>query len=901
MQFAEDAHGDKKSSMLSRNYTCTMRRKFGLLTVLACVFMADKVGVAAPAWDSSPGPIKQVTVITDASLAGSARYGIRKLEAAIRDKDIGVAEGESQVGGSDLVLLAGLGKGHGAAASALAQLNVSLPTGPEALTVRAAARYHDKPAIVVAGSDDSGLMYAALDLADQVGWSMRGANPFQRARDVTETPYLRERGVVMFTMNRAYFESRLRDERFWARYLDMLARDRFNCLVLVFGYEDGGYMAPLYPYFFDVDGFPDVRVVGLTANQQARNLRAFKTMLHLAAERGIHVKPGIWEHIYRAGIQAGANSWASDGTKPTAGLVWGLNSQNLATYTVAALNKFHDVFPELTEVQFRMHEESGLRKDEIEPFWHDVFAFYRNSQPNVRLEFRAKGLPKSVIKDSQSLGLRIQLDTKIWMEQMGLPYNPTHINREDQNNARQSYADLLEYPQTYHMNWTLWNGGTTRELLWSDPDYARRLATSARLYDGQSLIVTEMQATKMAGQPHDAKPVNFLNEKYRYFDYEFERYWAFYRVFGRLSYNPQTEADVWEREYVARFGADAAPHVMKTVHLASRVLPRIVAASVPYSMFPTTTGWPEMMHLGPLPRYAQQEEGSDIAQFMNLRDEARSILQGTDTAMRRPEQTSHWFAQTSDAILAEADAAERAMGDSAKNNNEFKSTMTDARMLAALARYHSWRQLGGVSYNLHRQAGSLAAFDDAIADERMAVQSWHDLVNAAGDFYIDNMWFGPRGRNFPHHWKDEMEALDTEFDRLLSERRSSTARADARPVRIPDREANSRVPVVTVIDPTPAPAEPGKDLVVRVKVIAPAGVKRIRLRYRHVNQKEDYQTAEMTLDVPTSLYAATIPAAFIDPRWDLMYYVEIVDRQGNGQTYPDLEIETPYVVASVKR
>jgi hypothetical protein len=528
----------------TKNFKLTHYRKFGLLAVLACVFMADKVSVVAAAPDSSPAPIKQVTVITDASLAGSARYGIRKLEAALRDKGIVIAEGESQVGGSDVDLLAGLGNGRGAAASALAQLNVSRPNGHESFSVRTTVLYHEKPAIVLAGSDDSGLIYAALDLADQVGWSAMGANPFQRVRDVTETPDLRERGVVMFTMNRAYFESRLLDERFWARYLDMLARDRFNCLALVFGYEDGGYMAPLYPYFFDVDGFPDVRVVGLAANQQARTLRAFKTMLHLAAERGIRVKPGIWDHIYRAGIQAGANSWASDGTKPTAGLVWGLNSRNLAAYTVAALKKFHDVFPELTEVQFRMHEESGLRKDEIEPFWHDVFAFYRNSQPNVRLEFRAKGLPKSVIKDAQSQGLRIQLDTKIWMEQMGLPFHPTHINREDQNNARQSYADLLEYPQTYHMNWTLWNGGTTRQLLWSDPDYARRLATSARLYDGQSLIVTEMQATKMAGQPHDAKPVNFLSEKYHYFDYEFERYWAFYRVFGRLSYNPQTAANV---------------------------------------------------------------------------------------------------------------------------------------------------------------------------------------------------------------------------------------------------------------------------------------------------------------------------------------------------------------------
>ena len=52
-------------------------------------------------------------------------------------------------------------------------------------------------------------MYAALDLADRVGWTQNGGNPFQFARDVAEKPYLKERGVTMFTMNRAYFESHL--------------------------------------------------------------------------------------------------------------------------------------------------------------------------------------------------------------------------------------------------------------------------------------------------------------------------------------------------------------------------------------------------------------------------------------------------------------------------------------------------------------------------------------------------------------------------------------------------------------------------------------------------------------------------------------------------------------------
>jgi hypothetical protein len=338
---------------------------------------------------------------------------------------------------------------------------------------------------------------------------------------------------------------------------------------------------------------------------------------------------------------------------------------------------------------------------------------------------------------------------------------------------------------------------------------------------------------------------------------------------------------------------------MKALQLASRVLPRVVAASVPYRMFPTTTGWPEMMHQGSLPQFAQQEEGSDIQQFMNLREEARSILQGTDTAMRRPEETSRWFARTSDAILAEVAAAERALGGRA-SSNEFKSAATDAKILAALARYHSWRQLGGVNYNLYKQAGDLTAFDEAIANERKAIQAWRELVDAAGDFYIDNMAFGPSARGFPRHWKDELKALDTEFDKLLAERRTATAREGAKPVRIPARDPNPKLPVVTFV-PAPAVAVPGRDFAVQAKVAAPAGVKWIRLRYRHVNQKEDYQTADMALDSRTGLYAGSIPASFVDPQWDLMYLIEIVDRQGNGRIYPDLEVETPYIVVGVKR
>ena len=143
-----------------------------------------------------------------------------------------------------------------------------------------------------------------------------------------------------------------------------------------------------------------------------------------------------------------------------------------------------------------------------------------------------------MIDDALRQGLNARVNTKYWMEQMGLPFHPTHVRGQNQQDRRHGYADLLRYPQRYRVDWQLWSGGTTRVLLWGDPDYVRRFAESARLYDGDSFEVNEMLATKMLGEPHDAKPLDILNPRYRYYDYEFERYWHFYRVWGRLTYNP---------------------------------------------------------------------------------------------------------------------------------------------------------------------------------------------------------------------------------------------------------------------------------------------------------------------------------------------------------------------------
>jgi hypothetical protein len=823
---------------------------------------------------------RQVAIVAEGQMGPPASYGLARLEQALTAKGLSVVRikpGEPSK--ADFVVLASLSNG-----------------GPQSLAIHRST-YQGKPAVMLSGGDARGLMYAALDTAERAGWSATDGDPFARVREVSEQPYLVERGVSMYTMQRAYFETRLYDEKYWERYFDMLAASRINNFIVIFGYENGGFMAPLYPYFFNVPDYPGVELVGITPAQQARNTAAFKAMMRIAHERGIDVTAGIWDHIYRGGIQGGGIPGAAENAgKRVPGLVWGVTTENLANYTKAALRRFMEVFPEVDGIQFRMHDESGLKREEMAGYWHEVFGFIKAAQPNMRIDLRVKDLPDAVINDALDQGLKARVNTKYWMEQLGLPFHPTHVNVQNQHDRRHGYADLLHYPQRYRVQWQVWTGGTTRILTWGDPEFVRRFAAAARLYDGNSFEMNEMLATRMLGEPHDEAPLPILNPRYRYFDYEFERYWNFYRLWGRLTYNPQTAPEVWQHEFETRFGQAAGVHVMKAQEAASQVLPRIVAAAYRYDYFPTTRGWAELNRQDSLPKFATAEN-SDIQQFESPRDEARRILQGTDTPMRRPQETSAWFAQKSGEILAELGLAEKSIGN--KAGNEFISTATDLKILAGLARYYAARLPAAVAYNLYKESGDTASFDEAIAGEKRAVQAWREIVAAAGDVYNDRLPFGARAVGFRQHWREELALLEQDFEQLTAERAKAAPRTGAKPVPAAVRDPNLKPPAVT-LEPAQT-AEPGRDLRIVARAASPAAVKWMRLRYRHISQYEDYQTAEMAFDSKTGVYAAAIPAAFIDPKWDLMYFVEAVGKDGAGRMYPDLEREMPYVIVPVKR
>jgi hypothetical protein len=286
--------------------------------------------LAAPAFAA-----QTLSIVEASGLGAPSRHGLETFEAAVRARGWKITHSASvgKVKGDRIVCAT---RADELAACQAPRLARPLDL-PEALAIEKFT-LDEKPALLVAGADERGLMYALLEAATSI--AAGSGDLFDSVREVQEAPTIRDRALSVYTMNRAHWESRFYDDAYWRRYFDMLATDRFNRFIIVFGYENGGFLAPPYPYFFDTPGYAQVRMIGLTRKQQQRNLTALNRLIELAHQRGIEVTLGIWDHIYRAGVQTGGADWVDEyKDRPIPNSVAGVTTDNLSAYTLAALRE----------------------------------------------------------------------------------------------------------------------------------------------------------------------------------------------------------------------------------------------------------------------------------------------------------------------------------------------------------------------------------------------------------------------------------------------------------------------------------------------------------------------------------------------------------------------------------
>ena len=728
---------------------------------LVAFFFALVSSASVPTALPSAAPTYDVSLIQEGDPGLAVHHGWDAVQSALTAKGIRFEQADSpEHAHGRIMIYAGLDTGS--VAQRLGSLGIKVPEKPESLVIHKTA-FAGKTMLVVSGRDDRGLMYALLELAERIGWATEKSSPLSEVENTIESPDVADRGLTIFTMQKHQYEDRLHDENYWVKYFNMLAEDRFNTVEVKFAYEANGYNCPVYPYYIDVQGFPNVKVSGLSKQEQQQNLKDLHRLVRLAHERGIRVQFGIWCHYDRFT----PTFQMVDHSKERPSTVTGLSESNLIPYTLAAIKQFLREFHEIDNVQLLMMDESGLKTEDMKEFWKNIFPALKDAGPDLQYELRAKGVSDDLIKQGLDLGLKIRINTKTWAEKFGPPYFQTHVQELDQFNRRGGYADMLRYPRKYKLHWTLWTSGSMRVLLWGNPEYVRRFAQSTHLGDVDGFDIYEPLATKMDGQAQDVKPFDLLAPQYRYYDYEFQRYWYFFKLFGRLTYNPQTSARVWHHEFASRLGVAPAPYIERALSRASEILPEINAYCLPDELYSTTRGWTERQRQGDLAEYVTATP-SDTAQFESLKDAADDVLAGRRSAKMSPEKTSAWFAQNAREVRRQIALAEQNAGQ--HPNKEFASTIVDLKILADLAEYHSRRVLAGLSFALFQKTHDLNMLDDAIQRESEAINAWAMIVKDAGDVYNFDLIMGLPQYDMSGHWKDELVKLKDGLDALKKQR-----------------------------------------------------------------------------------------------------------------------------------
>jgi len=583
----------------------------------------------------------------------------------------------------------------------------------------------------ITGGDERGLMYGLLAAAEQI----RTLGHFSPEAG---SPHTEMRGIRYFLANAAMEKDWYYSKEYWDDYFRMLAYNRFNRFNLVFGSQTA-YLVPPYPYLVSLPEFPQVQVPSLTPEQREQNLQMLKYISQDAADHGIDFALGLWEQNVWPGMKAS---------------VQGITAQNIGPYTYAALKKILQLCPAIRSIQIRANSESGIPKDQQLKFYNTYFfpAIHDAGRP-VILDLRAWLLAPGMLDAVEHSGIPVRISAKYWAEFLGRPYQPAETWPE------YSYLDLLQKPRPYQFYWELWGVGSNRLLLWGDPNYVRRAVSTFGLGDAEGFEIDPPLALKGFGNGPEPWGIFTESQKQRVFwKWEYQRYWLFYMLWGRLSYDPHTPDSLWRDELRKRFG-DAAPQVLEAYMQASRVMPEIVAAHL---SDPNLYLWPEVNPGGLIDDYIDIRP-SDWRYIASIPDAVQNELNGTASAKQTPTETSELL----DSIAAKiAEAVDKAKEKIGSGNKEWESSEPDFEVLELMARYHARKMLAADHLEYFYKTADGSALEGAKNELQDALTIWESLVHLTDGVYPEQMIFGPDDFG---DWKDRLPYV--QFDlQLIKER-----------------------------------------------------------------------------------------------------------------------------------
>lgn len=759
--------------------------------------------------------------------------------------------------------------------------------------------------LVLAGADERGLMYLLLDVARRL--RLHGGDALRHMEAYWESPDNQVRCMDRYLLghlDNAWFLS----EAFADYYFKRLAEARFNRFCLILGF-DTAYMSPPYPFFVPVEGFEQVRLSARVATPREQNLAALRRLVERCHAYGLQFVLATWQQ----------RPWTSQQETLVEHLPE--SEEGLSAYCCAGIQALLKAVPGVDIVQFRVNHESGVGTQvSAEDFWRRcidaVWEAGKQVGKRFALDLRAKGLTERMVDHAQALGMDVAVPTKYWCEHAALPYHLSVMRSEElaqldnyNHSRRYSYADMLRKPKKYDVIFRLWNYGSTNLFIWGDPDYTRRFSLSCGLSGAVGFQVNAPLSLKYGHELSHLNPWQvFADPELSTGEWEDERYWLWYTLFGRLGYRHDADPEIWQSAFTARFGERRGAILLDAIASASRILPLITAVHMP--VHPSLRYWTEMNtgwalfpenNLNQIASYDFYQqitygstEPSDQGLFYGIDAFAEdSIVRKQAQGKYTPLQYAAWLdslADSTEGYLLQLDEEENQPA-------EIRASCIDLKMLCHLSRYHAHKIRAAYCLACWRLAKKGGYLTQSHGEMEQALSHWQRLASLGLKAYYHDLDFSSAGSTTRRGtWADltrELEADLASLRALLDE--------------LPDKgqepaaalDLGAGTEALQIAARFPATAAAGQALHIEARlggIAAPDGG--LRLHYRAVNQLEGhFRSLPMTRE--GDCYRAVIPAEEVSAEWDLMAYISAQAVGGACTVYPGLyhpDSPFPYAV-----
>ena len=417
-------------------------------------------------------------------------------------------------------------------------------------------RRTDKDKICIFATDETGCMYGMQDVTEQ----MRDNPKLSAVKEKTINPAFSFRAIKFNLPWSPYrpgpatdlhFET-CRDLTFWESFLDMMVENRFNVISL--------WNTHPFPYMIRPHNYP--RATHLTDKELIDWQHFWKELFRMAKNRGLETYIVNWNIVVSPEF---AEAYGAD--------VHNDRSEPVKKYTRESVTQVINEYENLTGLGVTLADWMGNWGDkgkmtpaEREDWIEETFvAGMKAANRPVKFIHRAvlAGDPMEMrrVIDNADLPDQTIVEVKFnWSHGHSTPkLSLTHSN--DSGTIMRGFWDPK--PSNYFIAWMIRNEDFF-VLRWGNPEFIRQhIAMNHHEYVNGYFIGSEGYIP--------AKDYSHTDHPHKTWKYAFEKQWLFYKLWGRLTYNPQLPDQFFESGFEQKYGPGIGKTLLRASALVSTV------------------------------------------------------------------------------------------------------------------------------------------------------------------------------------------------------------------------------------------------------------------------------------------------------------------------------------------